>query len=111
MAKERINRINEELHREIAGIVRELKDSRIPLMTSVVGVSVTNDLSYAKVYVSVMGDEEVQKKALDGLKSAAGFVRREVGRRVQIRHSPEILFELDRSIEHGAYINDILKKL
>lgn len=111
MAKERINRINEELHREIAGIVRELKDSRIPLMTSVVGVSVTNDLSYAKVYVSVMGDEEVQKSALDGLKSAAGFVRREVGRRVQIRHSPEILFELDRSIEHGAYINDILKKL
>lgn len=111
MAKERINRINEELHREIAGIVRELKDARIPLMTSVVGVSVTNDLSYAKVYVSVMGDEEVQKNALDGLKSAAGFVRREVGRRVQIRHSPEILFELDRSIEHGAYINDILKKL
>lgn len=111
MAKERINRINEELHREIAGIVRELKDSRIPLMTSVVGVSVTNDLSYARVYVSVMGDEEEQKRALDGLKSAAGFVRREVGRRVQIRHSPEILFELDRSIEHGAYINDILKKL
>lgn len=111
MAKERINRINEELHREIAGIVRELKDTRIPVMTSVVGVSVTNDLSYAKVYVSVMGDDEVQKNALAGLRSAAGFVRREVGRRVQIRHTPEILFELDHSIEHGAHINDILKKL
>ncbi len=111
MAKERINRINEELHREIAGIVRELKDTRIPVMTSVVGVSVTNDLSYAKVYVSVMGNDEVQKNALAGLRSAAGFVRREVGRRVQIRHTPEILFELDHSIEHGAHINDILKKL
>ncbi len=111
MAKERINRINEELHREIAGIVRELKDTRIPVMTSVVGVSVTNDLSYAKVYVSVMGNDEVQKNALAGLCSAAGFVRREVGRRVQIRHTPEILFELDHSIEHGAHINDILKKL
>ena len=111
MAKERINRINEELHREIAGIVRELKDTRIPVMTSVVGVLVTNDLSYAKVYVSVMGDDEVQKNALAGLRSAAGFVRREVGRRVQIRHTPEILFELDHSIEHGAHINDILKKL
>lgn len=111
MAKERINRINEELHREIAGIVRELKDTRIPVMTSVVGVSVTNDLSYAKVYVSVMGNDEVQENALAGLRSAAGFVRREVGRRVQIRHTPEILFELDHSIEHGAHINDILKKL
>ena len=111
MAKERINRMNEELHREIAGIVRELKDTRIPVMTSVVGVSVTNDLSYAKVYVSVMGNDEVQKNALAGLRSAAGFVRREVGRRVQIRHTPEILFELDHSIEHGAHINDILKKL
>ena len=111
MAKERINRKNEELHREIAGIVRELKDTRIPVMTSVVGVSVTNDLSYAKVYVSVMGNDEVQKNALAGLRSAAGFVRREVGRRVQIRHTPEILFELDHSIEHGAHINDILKKL
>ena len=111
MAKERINRINEELHREIAGIVRELKDTRIPVMTSVVGVSVTNDLSYAKVYVSVMGNDEVQKNALAGLRSAARFVRREVGRRVQIRHTPEILFELDHSIEHGAHINDILKKL
>ena len=111
MAKERINRINEELHREIARIVRELKDTRIPVMTRVVGVSVTNDLSYAKVYVSVMGNDEVQKNALAGLRSAAGFVRREVGRRVQIRHTPEILFELDHSIEHGAHINDILKKL
>ncbi len=111
MAKDRINKINEEVHREIAGIIRELKDSRIPLMTSVVAVSVTNDLSYAKVYVSVMGDETVQKRALEGLKSAAGYVRRELGRKVELRHTPEIIFELDHSIEHGAHINTIIKNL
>lgn len=111
MAKERINKINEEVHRSLAEIVRELKDTRIPLMTSIVAVSVTNDLSYAKVYVSVMGDDETKKKALEGLKSAAGFVRRELGRRIDIRHTPEILFELDRSIEHGAHINRIISEL
>lgn len=111
MAKERINKINEEVHRTLAEIVRELKDTRIPLMTSIVAVSVTNDLSYAKVYVSVMGDDETKKRALEGLKSAAGFVRRELGRRIDIRHTPEILFELDRSIEHGAHINRIISEL
>ena len=111
MAKERINKINEELRRELSAIVRDLKDSRIPMMTSAVAVRVTNDLSYAKVYVSVMGDEEVQKKALAGLKSAAGFVRREVGHRLTLRHTPEILFELDHSIEHGAHINQVLNDI
>lgn len=111
MAKERINKINEEVHRSLAEIVRELKDTRIPLMTSIVAVSVTNDLSYAKVYVSVMGDDETKRRALQGLKSAAGFVRRELGRRIDIRHTPEILFELDHSIEHGAHINKIISEL
>ena len=105
----RIDKINEELRRELASVIRELKDSRIPMMTSVVAVNVTNDLRYAKVYVSVMGDEETKKKALEGLKSAAGFVRREIGKRVDIRYTPEPLFELDRSIEHGAYINQLLR--
>ena len=111
MAKERINKINEEVHRELAGIIRELKDTRIPLMTSVVAVSVTNDLSYAKAYISVMGDEQTQKRALEGLRSAAGYVRRELGRRVELRHTPEIIFELDHSIEHGAHINKIISEL
>ena len=111
MAKERINKINEEVHRSLAEIVRELKDTRIPLMTSIVAVSVTNDLSYAKAYVSVMGDEQTQKRALEGLRSAAGFVRRELGRRVDLRHTPEVLFELDHSIEHGAHINKIISEL
>lgn len=106
----RIDKINEEVRRELAGVIRELKDARIPMMTSVVAVHVTNDLRYAKVYISVMGTEEEQKKAIEGLKSAAGFVRREMGRRVDLRYTPEFIFELDHSIEHGAHIDALLKK-
>lgn len=106
----RIDKINEEVRRELANIIRELKDSRIPMMTSVVAVNVTNDLRYAKAYISVMGDEETQKKAMAGLKSAAGFVRREIGKRIDLRYTPEFIFELDHSIEHGAHIEELLKK-
>ena len=108
MAKDRINKINEEVRRELSSVIRDLKDVRIPMMTSVVAVRVTNDLSYAKVYISVMGDEDTQKKAVEGLKSASGFVRREIGRRLQLRHTPEFIFELDHSIEQGAHINQII---
>ncbi len=111
MAKDRINKINEEVRRELSAILRELKDARIPMMTSVVAVRVTNDLSYAKVYISVMGDAEVQNNAIKGLKSAAGFVRRELGHRLQLRHTPELQFELDHSIEQGAHINRIIHNL
>ena len=111
MAKNRIDKVNEEVRRELATVIRELKDARIPMMTSVVAVHVTNDLSYAKCYISVMGDEEVQKQAILGLKSAAGFIRREIGRRIDLRHTPEFLFELDHSIEHGAYINQVLSNI
>ena len=108
MAKERINKINEEIRRELGAILRDVKDARIPMMTSIVAVNVTNDLSYAKVYVSVMGSGEEQEKALEGLKSASGFMRREIGRRLTIRHTPELIFKLDHSIEHGAHINEVL---
>ena len=108
MAKERINKINEEIRRELGSILRGVKDVRIPMMTSIVAVNVTNDLSYAKVYVSVMGSEDEQKRALEGLKSASGYMRREVGRRLTIRHTPELVFQLDHSIEHGAHINEVL---
>lgn len=111
MANNRINKINEEVRRELASVVRELKDSRIPMMTSVVAVSVTNDLSYAKCYMSIMGDSETQKKAIEGLKSAAGYIRREIGRRIDLRHTPEFIFELDHSIEHGAHINQVLSDI
>ncbi len=78
------------------------------MMTSVVDVSVTKDLRYAKAYISVMGDEETKKNAIEGLKSAAGYIRREIGERVLIRALPEFTFVLDNSIEHGAHINELL---
>ena len=71
----RIDKINEEVKRELANIIRELKDSRIPIMTSVVTVNVTNDLRYAKAYISVMGDEETKKKAMQGLKRLLQMIR------------------------------------
>lgn len=107
----RIDKINGEVMRELAAVIRELKDSRIPLMTSVVSVNVTSDLRYAKAYISVMGDENVQKKAMEGLKSAAGYIRREMGKRVDLRYTPEFVFELDRSIEHGSHIDKLLKEI
>ena len=111
MAQNRINKINEEVYRELASINRELKDARIPLMTSVVSVQVTNDLRYAKAYISVMGSEQEQQKAIEGLKSAAGFVRREIGHRLKLRYTPEFIFVLDHSIEHGAHINQVIHEI
>lgn len=108
MGANRINRISEEVRRELSAIIRELKDPRIPLMTSVVAVEVTNDLRYAKAFISVMGDEAAKKDALAALKKAAGFIRREVGQRIDLRYTPEFVFKLDDSIEHGAHINELL---
>ena len=109
MATNRINRINEEVRREISDILRELKDPRIPMMTSVISVSVTQDLRYATVYVSIFGNDEVKKNALAALKNSAGFVRRELGHRLNLRYTPEIIYKADDSIEHGARINELLK--
>ncbi len=109
MGANRINRINEEVRRELSDILRELKDPRIPMMTSVVSVSVTQDLRYATVYVSIFGDEEVKKNALLALKNSQGFVRRELGHRLNLRYTPEIVYKPDDSIEHGARINELLK--
>lgn len=108
---DRTSRISEEIRKEISSIIRnDLKDPRIPNMVSVTNVKATKDLRYAKVYISVYGSEEQRKNAIDALKSAAGFVRREVGHRIKIRYVPEMLFELDNSIEEGFYITDLINK-
>lgn len=112
MAKfKRTDRISEQIKKELSDIIRNLKDPRIPLMTSVVAVSVTGDLRYAKAYISVMGDEATKREAIKGLESAAGYIRREIGNRVQLRTTPEFSFESDNSIEHGAYINELLHRV
>ncbi len=89
----------------------EIKDPRISEMSSVIHVKVTPDLKYAKVYVSVFGNEEEKIKSLNGLKSASGFIRKKLGERMKLRILPEIHFEIDESIEHGARINQILKEI
>lgn len=108
---DRTNRISEEIKKEVSNIIQnELKDPRLPQLISIVSLNVTRDLRYAKIYISVLGNDEEKKNALAALKSAAGFIRREVGHRVQLRYTPEMLFELDTSIEHGIYISKLINE-
>lgn len=108
----RIDRISEEVKRELSMIIRDLKDPRLnKAVVSVINVNVTKDLKFAKAYISVLGKEEEQKDAMDALKSASGFIRKEVGRRINLRNTPEFTFILDNSIEYGAHINEVLKNL
>ncbi len=111
MGFDRIDRISEEVKRECAAVLRELKDPRIPEFISVTKVDVSRDLKYAKVYVSVFGKEYDSAEVLKGLKQSAGFVRREIGRRVQLRYTPEFSFVIDEGLKQGAHINDIIAEI
>ena len=109
-------RINGEVLRELSNIIRgEIKDPRINPMTSVVAVEVAPDLKTAKAYISVLGDEESQKNTLAGLKSAEGYIRRELAHRINLRNTPQITFILDQSIEYGVkmskMIDDVTKDI
>lgn len=109
MAKHRQNRLAEALKEEISSMIREdLKDPGIGFVT-ITSVEVADDLGHAKVYVSVLGNEQAAKESLDALKRASGFIRSEVGKRIRLRHTPEIAFKYDASIEHGAHIAKLLK--
>lgn len=111
-AYNRIDRISEEVKKELSLVVRELKDPRLNSnMISVVNVTVTKDLRFAKAYISVWGDEKEKKGAIDALKGAAGFIRKEIGNRIDLRYTPEFSFVLDDSIEYGSHINEVLKNL
>ena len=111
MASNRIGRINEELQRELSALIRTLKDPRVQQsMVSVTKVEATGDLRYAKVYISVL-DKDKSKETLKGLKSAGGFLRREIGSRLQLRYTPELVFEEDDSIAYGAKMFDLLRSL
>ena len=110
MASNRIGRINEEIQRELAELIRNLKDPRVQTMISITRVDTTPDLRYSKIYVSVL-EEARQKEAVKGLKSAGGWLRRELGSRLQLRYTPELVFELDDSITKGADMFALLKSL
>lgn len=111
MSSNKINRINEDIQRVLSSLLRNIKDPRVNQgMISITAVDTTSDLRFSKIYLSVMGlqsEKELQK----GLKSAAGYLRRELGSALQLRYTPELSFHLDKSIEHGANINRILNDL
>lgn len=99
-------RINSEVQREMSQIIREdLKDPRIHPMTSVMAVEVTPDLKFAKVFVSVMGDEEAKEKTMEGLKKSASYARHQLASRMNLRNTPELTFVLDNSIEYGVMMS------
>ncbi|MBR2521344.1 MAG: 30S ribosome-binding factor RbfA [Oscillospiraceae bacterium] len=110
MASNRLNRINEEVRRELSDLIRQLKDPRINSMVTVMSAEVTSDQRWCKVYVSVF-DESSRKEVMKGLRSAAGYLRRELGSRVRMRSTPELIFVEDESIKKGARIAALLNEL
>ena len=107
----RLGRVNEELKKEISQVINyELKNPDVTGMISVTKVKVTPDLKYAKVYVSIMGSKNL-KDTMKGLKNASGYIRTELAKRINLRNTPEIIFEIDDSIEYGAKIDNILKEI
>ncbi len=110
MPSNRIGRVNEEIQRELAALIPAVKDPRVANagMISVTAVETTQDLKYAKIFVSVL-DKPASAQALKGLKSASGWLRRELGRALNLRHTPELSFVRDDSIDKGAHILDMLR--
>ncbi len=106
-------RINMEVQREMSEILRSgIKDPRIQdKMISVVSVEVTTDLKYCKAYISVLGDRDTAADVLAGLKSATGYIRRELAHRVNLRNTPEIQFILDQSIEYGVNMSHLIDRV
>ena len=105
-------RINGEVLKELSNIIRsEIKDPRINPMTSVVAVEVAPDLKTCKAYVSVLGDEKSQRDTITGLKSAEGYIRRQLARTVNLRNTPEIRFILDQSIEYGINMSKLIDEV
>ena len=106
----RTRRIAEEIRKIVSTmLINGIKDPRINSLVSVTDVEVTSDLSYAYIYVSILGGDE--ESTLDGLKSACGYIRREVGKNIKIRHTPEIIFKIDDSLLKGMYMDELIKKV
>jgi ribosome-binding factor A len=108
----RRERISGEIRKIVSDIIaNELKDPAVPPLTSVLSVEVTADLSYAKIHISALGPHEKLDGAVEALKRASGFIRRELGRRMTIRHVPQLVFAADRSIEHSISVQETLRKI
>ena len=110
MPSNRIGRINEEIQRELSDQFRRLKDPRVSSgMVSVIRVDTTGDLRYSRIYISCL-DKSQEKDVMKGLRSASGFLRRELGRTLQLRYTPELQFIADDSIQYGAHILEVLRQ-
>ncbi len=112
MNNKRIARISEEVKKVVSDIImHKLKDPRISELTTVTEVEVTNDLSYARIFISVLGDENSKKETIEGLESARGFIRKEISNEVKLRHTPKPVFLLDESIERGIHIAQLIDEI
>ena len=108
----RIRRISEEIRKIVSELLmRGIKDPRVNPMTSITKVEVTNDLSFVNIFVSVLGDKAVKEETLEGLESAKGFIRKEIGNKIDLRYVPEPIFHLDESIEQGIYMSRLIEKI
>ena len=111
MASNKLQRTNEDIQRVLSDLLRSIKDPRVNQgLLSITGVVTTGDLRWCKVYLSVLGLSD-EKELMKGLKSASGWLRRELSHSLSLRYTPELVFQLDRSIETGAHINSILNSL
>lgn len=111
MPSYKIGRVNSDLQRELADLIREIKDPRVDPLLSIVKVDVSGDLSIAKIYISAIQGAEATESSVKGLKNAAGYIRRELSHRLKLRKMPELHFIADDSIRHSAHIADILSGL
>lgn len=112
MNRRRLARISEEIKKLLSDLIlNEIKDPRVNSMTSITDVEVTGDLSIAKIYISILGDEQEKKDTLEGLQNASGFIRKSISDNIDLRHSPKPEFFLDESIEQGMRIAELLDKV
>ena len=112
MNNKRLGRISEEVRKVVSEtLANGLKDPRVNPMTTVTKVEVTRDLRYAKIYVSVLGDEREKKETIEGLENAKGFLRRDISSKIDLRYAPEPMFILDESIEQGIYMSKLIEEV
>jgi len=110
--KNRINRINDEIAREVATIIRgEIKDPRVCNMTTVLRAETSSDLKHCKVFVSIMGDDKDKKEVLEGLQSASAFMKKMIAERIDLRQTPDIKFVNDESIEEGERMKKLIEEV
>ncbi|NLY30098.1 MAG: 30S ribosome-binding factor RbfA [Firmicutes bacterium] len=107
---QRVQRVREAIKQEASDVIRKMKDPRVAFVT-VTDAEVSRDLRHVKIFVSVLGDDDKKRAAMEGLERATGYIRSEIGQRIRLRHTPEIIFRWDESLERGARISQLLREL